>query len=404
MVKQREIELAKIAMSEVAGELQQLFVSITGLAIGFLSADGTWLPRDDIHISGFCKLIRSSPVGHERCLRACKADRVPGPLNDSFFVVCHAGLVNFNVPITIEGETLGIVAGGEVLLDQPNADSIHDMLQLTQDLGLDPNGLIYQFKQTRVVSSSELQEVRERVLMVIRHLSAFCTSVVRQYRLDEERRETQHLARELELAQLRTLHAQINRHFLFNALNTVGRLALIEGATQTEEMVYTLASLLRYALKNTDQLVPFGEEIKHLQHYLTIQKARFRDRLTVYVDIDPSLVDFPVPVLTLQPIVENAIVHGIEPRVDGGQVRVSARRVDGNALVEVVDNGIGIEPGILKDLLDSEQDGEIRSTGIGLSHTRKRLLHHFGPLLGFDIISEPEKGTTVRLLFPDSQL
>jgi sensor histidine kinase YesM len=194
----------------------------------------------------------------------------------------------------------------------------------------------------------------------------------------------------------------VNPHFLFNALNTVARLAILENAPQTEQMAYALSRLLRYSLRKVDQLVPLEEEFQQVNTYLDIQKTRFQERLEFDLYLPDSLKNVLLPCMILQPLVENALVHGLEPKLMPGKIRLAARRSRGRLLIDVSDTGIGIPPEKL--VLIQKQDDlrpiSQRGSGLGLGIVRKRLQHYFGNQLDFKITSQVHQGTQVRIQIP----
>jgi two-component system, LytTR family, sensor kinase len=205
---------------------------------------------------------------------------------------------------------------------------------------------------------------------------------------DLREREILQLATE---AQLTALRAQINPHFLFNALTTIGY--LMEAAPQRAlETLFRLTGLLRAVLKRSDgALATLGDELEIIRAYLGIEGVRFEERLAVTIDVAPELSTLPLPPLLLQPLVENAIKHGITPQKDGGRVVVAARR-DGAALViTVLDSGVGVAASDL---------ARRRARGLGLTNVEARLAHYYGDAASFTIRSAPGVGTTVEVRVP----
>jgi signal transduction histidine kinase len=196
-----------------------------------------------------------------------------------------------------------------------------------------------------------------------------CVSMLRAYTGSMRERERQarelamNLERRLTEARLHTLRSQLQPHFLFNALNTIS--AFTESDPRlARRLMEQLGDLLRASLTYTSQpLVTLGQELTFLDDYLAIESARFGDRITVSVKADDDLVDALVPGFLLQPLVENAIRHGVAPRLSGGRIEVTASREGPLLTLQVRDNGIGLPPG-----WDVE-----RHAGVGLSNLRSRL-------------------------------
>lgn len=216
------------------------------------------------------------------------------------------------------------------------------------------------------------------------------------------------LGEALKEARFQVLQNQVNPHFFFNTINIIAKLAFLEGASETEAMAYALADLMRYSLRrfaDTDGLVALRDELEHARQYLLIQGTRFRDRLTLNFEIDQAALDTRVPPLTLQPLIENAFVHGLEPSERAGQLLLSIQKAREFIVVSVQDNGVGISREQLHKLLNGESTdlamaSGSHTTGLGLAHVRGRLRHYYGERCQLVVESEPGSGTTVRLLLP----
>jgi len=226
---------------------------------------------------------------------------------------------------------------------------------------------------------------------------------LRQFIMKEkESLEKDKLVKELELE---VLQNQINPHFLFNSLNVISKLALIEGAEKTSDLTVSMSNLLRYNLRNLDRPVMLRDEVEHAKEYFTIQQARFRDRIQFETDIDESGLDVYVPVLTLQPILENVFVHGIEGMEEGAEIKLAIAREQDEMRISISDNGVGMSEQVRHSLLDlrseplhSERKGQ--STGLGTRNVFRRLELFYGRNNLIDIHSEPGQGTTVLIRIP----
>lgn len=215
---------------------------------------------------------------------------------------------------------------------------------------------------------------------------------------EKESLEKDRLVKELEL---QALQSQINPHFLFNTLNVLSKLALLEGAEQTSDLIVSMSNLLRYNLRSLDQPVTLENELKHVDEYIAIQKARFRDRVQFETDIDKSVLQILVPSLTIQPIIENAFMHGIDHMEQGGVIRLAIRRLGQEVLISIADNGAGMEEETRKSLLELKGKEISRtSTGIGTRNVFKRLALFYGKDDLVEISSEPGKGTEIRFRIP----
>lgn len=197
-------------------------------------------------------------------------------------------------------------------------------------------------------------------------------------------------------AELDALQAQINPHFLFNTLNTI----IMFNRTSPEtarRLLIRLARFFRYALKRHGHFNSLKEEMEYLNTYLILEKARFREKLRIVRDIDEKLLTYQVPVLILQPLVENAIKHGILPKTGQGTVQITAHPVRNEILISIRDDGVGMDPERLPEIL---KPGVGSGNGVGLSNVNERLKNLFGENYGLKIVSYTNVGTSVYVRVP----
>jgi len=202
-------------------------------------------------------------------------------------------------------------------------------------------------------------------------------------------------------ARLDALQRQINPHFLFNTLNSIT--SLIRSKPElAREMIGKLASILRVLLKDRDAFVPFRDELEFTDDYLAIEVVRFGEKLRVVKIISKETLDIVVPSMLLQPLIENSIKHGLEPRISGGTVTLRSRITpEGQLMLEVEDDGVGMAPDFSGADAVSPEGGIVRSgTGIGMRNVRERMKVLYGELASVEINSRPGRGTQVRLLMP----
>jgi signal transduction histidine kinase len=213
-----------------------------------------------------------------------------------------------------------------------------------------------------------------------------------QRRLRESAAQQARLEAQLVEAQLDALKMQLHPHFLFNTINAIGVLMRKGEAASSIKMLNGLADLLRRSLSRLRvELVPLREELDFIERYLDIETTRFPDRLRVALDIDPDAREAKVPNLILQPLVENAIKHGIAPRVRGGAIEISARVRGDRLVIEIRDDGVGLAPG-------QAAGGE--SHGVGLSHVRKRLEQLYPGAHRFSLEPREPAGAVATLEIP----
>ncbi len=209
---------------------------------------------------------------------------------------------------------------------------------------------------------------------------------------------------ELKKAELRALQAQINPHFLYNTLDTIIWMAEAQATDQVVEIVTALSSFFRISLSKGRDWITIGEEIERTKSYLTIQRMRYRDILDFRVEADAEVLGYTILKLILQPLVENALYHGIKNKRCGGTIVVRARqRNRDEVLLEVEDDGIGFSPEKLAQLRAELNDdsGEIRpDSGFGIENVNKRIRLYYGRQFGLSLASEYTKGTRATLVIP----
>ncbi len=206
----------------------------------------------------------------------------------------------------------------------------------------------------------------------------------------ERELQTSQLEARLAQSRLQVLKMQLHPHFLFNTLNAISEL-IHRDADAADRMLTDLSDLLRMSFENLEvQEVPLKQELEFLRKYVEIERMRFHDRLKVDMNIEADTLDASVPNMILQPLVENAIKHGISPRATGGQIDISAVRNNGQLEITVVDDGLGMPFG----------DAGSLAEGVGLSNTRRRLKHLYGEGHEFRFSAEKNGGVRVDLVIP----
>jgi two-component system sensor histidine kinase YesM len=218
--------------------------------------------------------------------------------------------------------------------------------------------------------------------------------------LDSKIKEQENLKK----AELRALQAQINPHFLYNTLDTIIWMAEDKKTDQVIDIVRALSSFFRISLSKGRDWITIGEEIERTRSYLTIQKMRYRDIMDYEIEVDEGAADNTTLKLILQPLVENALYHGIKNKRSGGTITVRAKQKDeAEVVLEVEDNGIGFTPEKLAQVQAelSDDSGDIRlESGYGIDNVNKRIKLYYGKQYGLSIRSEYQIGTCVTLVIP----
>ena len=214
--------------------------------------------------------------------------------------------------------------------------------------------------------------------------------------IDENRREQENLKK----SELRALQAQINPHFLYNTLDAIVWLAEAGQSREVIHITRALSDFFRISLSQGKDWIPLSEEIKHLTGYLTIQKIRYRDILDYKIDIPEDLYHVQVLKLLLQPLVENAIYHGVKHRRGRGLIQVTGSAENGSLVLRVQDNGAGMTPDRLAQVREGLRSDSGQSAGYGLFNVNKRIQLYYSLPQGLEIESDSMCGTTVTVRVP----
>ncbi|AJE50779.1 sensor histidine kinase [Paenibacillus polymyxa] len=215
---------------------------------------------------------------------------------------------------------------------------------------------------------------------------------------DKQSLEMRRLVKELELLALQN---QINPHFLFNTLNVLSKLAILEGAEKTSDLIVSLSNLLRYSLQKLDKPVTLQEELDHISEYVTIQQARFRDRIRFDPHFDASVLQQQIPALTIQPFIENAFLHGVADMENGAIITLTLSRTDEDVQIEISDNGKGMTEETRLSVLRLEGGAESSSsTGLGMQNVFRRLQLFYEKEGMVEIRSHTGLGTTITIRIP----
>ena len=202
-------------------------------------------------------------------------------------------------------------------------------------------------------------------------------------------------------SELEVLQSQINPHFLYNTLDSV--IWMVEAGQQAEaiQMVTSLARFFRISLSKGKSIIPLSDELEHARNYMNIQQVRYKNRFVTEIEARPGTQELYTLKLIIQPLLENAIYHGMASAEDDGVIRVTAYREGEDLIIDVADNGLGMRPEVAESLLDEERpQARTSGSGIGVRNVHRRIRLTFGEGYGLTIFSEPDEGTLVRVRLP----
>lgn len=407
MAEKNSIQIEDVIDVKELQNLQDNWAKATNLA--FVSVDRNGRPiTEQSNFTPFCEKLRQYDEFREKChyCDACggrKAKRI----GRAYTYICHAGLIDFAIPIMIKGQYVGAILAGQVACTQKQ--DLRPIATASQGWQKDEE-LVKLYNQVAVMPV-------EKILAVAQILcDSYNYSIEKQYvnKIDSELREKDlklikeeklriEMEKSLREIELKALHYQINPHFLFNVLNTIGRLAFFENAKMTEDVVYAFSDMMRYILrKSTQPLSSLGDEITYVLNYLKIQKIRLGSRLQYTIAVPEEYYMVKLPFLSLTTIVENSIKHAVESKASGGMIKVSAREQGEDLYVDIVDDGDGISPARITSILRGDAYKNDKEGAVGMYNINNRLIHCFGHEYALNIESEnkPSMGTKVTIKVP----
>lgn len=401
----RSFYLSEVIETEVLQEIQDRFSEATGQAAIVVDYQGKTLTKHS-NYTCFCNEMRKNPASCRICEKSDAHGGIEAVrLQQPYIYRCHMGIVDVSVPIIVNGQYLGGIMTGQVLVEEDNLEMLEQIVK----------------PKISIKNNKELEELYSLVKRVPLHkvqASAMLLFTIANYiaekgainivkqqlneqnlKLMEEMKVRADLENLLKETELKLLHSQINPHFIFNTLNTISHQALLEGALKTQEIICALAELLRGTLRNVGKVSTLREELDYIKNYLFIKENHLRDRLKINMDIDEACLNSKIPVFTLQPLVENALIHGLEPKEEGGTLTITAKEEKNAIRLSVSDTGLGMPKEVIDELIASKSQ-HLRNSklkGLGLNNVLKRLQHHYGSGFQWDLKSQPDEGTEITL-------
>ena len=367
-------------------------LSLSDLAIMVVDLDGKIL-YEFIPTPDFCKYV-CQPEQHTTC-RACM-DAMQGEQTTSF--VCPNGLKNIVVPIQEDEETVAYIIGSRVYSqDTEYQKYMIDIPKIAQTHNLDPEFVAKTCSMLKTTEQVKIDAHEQLCTYIAQSISRSLTHGLQS--TSEQSIEKDLLERKIIDLEAKNNSLIVNPHFLFNTLNCIARIAYFEHASKTEELIYYLSDLLRYNVQNGLSLHTIQAELDNIDKYLYIQKARFQSRLQYTINVPEYIRSCRIPNMILQPVVENALIHGISPKRDGGKIDIYAENHGDKIMIFVVDNGNGFPKEVLKRL--KEKDSPTNSE-MGLRITDKRIKRYYGEEYGLEVVKSDYSGSTVSITISKS--
>ena len=391
------------ALNQLLQQMDRTFSNVTGQSVSFIDQEGHYQGplRLDV-FTGFCRRVISSEKGAQHCL-ACNHSFGLDAEQRCTVSQCHMGISVISVPVPLpEARGLSLTYGQFLTRDTEKA-FYSTLRRHCQELELDYDEMVALAGTLRVLSAEEL-DARMQMLQVFAGYVATSEAELetrREYARQVEKKLA--LERTLHASEFKFLQSQISPHFLFNTLNTIASFTRTD-PLRARELLREFSSFYRATLDNSGSLIPVSREVAQTKRYLTFEKARFgEDRVLATFDVSEDVEDTLVPAFVIQPIVENAVRHGMG---DGDALRIDVTvHQDGDdaILIAVADNGVGMDEGTAARLFDERSARPDASSpqgggaGVAMHNISERIHRFYGPHSYTRVESAPGKGTKVLL-------
>ncbi|MEC1772720.1 sensor histidine kinase [Schinkia azotoformans] len=389
-------------------KVQDSFAKATGLAA--ITVDFRGNPVTEYsNFSLFCKKIREDQQLYDKCLKCDAYGGLEAVRRENFFMYrCHTGLVDIAVPIIIKGQFIGSMLVGQVKLNETENNRLDYIIKESSNWK-ENKEIVADFDHIPIISIEKITAAAKMMFYVINNM---VEKDVIQYVQEELRAKDQELINQLKIqADLeRSLYAKqkqffklmVNPNLFFNVMNTMSCLAVLEKASRTQDVILTFSEMMKYLLTNDNTFVTVEDEISYIYMYVKLQKLRFEDRVQVMIDIPKELRSIKIPAMILQSILDNAFIHGIEPKDGKGSIQIKGYILDDDFICEVIDDGIGMTATAIASIMDKSggTERESHSKGIGLHHVNFILTSNYGNEYKLKITQNDAGGTTVRFRVP----
>jgi ligand-binding sensor protein len=397
----RILKLSDVISKEELQGIQDCFAKATGFAAITVDFQGKPLIKYS-SFSNFCSKLREDSVYNDKCRQSDAHAGLEAVRSGSLCIHrCHGGLIDFAVPIMVDGEYLATFMCGQV--------KSNDFGDVETRL-IQPDAEIFKKRPSLIKLYDEIPTLpASRIKATARLLEITMNTVVEQFNLrrknsllQEEQRKQSELARIKDELEIKLLHSDVRPHFIFNALNTAGRQARLEGAQKTEDLIYSLADMCRYSMKNSRPLVTVEQELQNLRNYFFIQKTRFGEQFVFDMKVAPEIYGCTIPAMSLQIFAENSMRHGLEKKNDLGFIKITGEKKNDRLSFEIEDNGAGITSDLMKRLNDAESivNSSHSSAGSGIFNLYKRLRYFFRDDFKVAFSENSYDGVIVRIDLP----
>lgn len=397
-----KLELKDILTEEFLGQFQDSFAFATGFGVVFVDLDGNHIGGGS-NFSKFCEEINKTKEGASYCAQTNRnAIDIAIRSKKPSIYVCHAGLINIEIPLTFDGEYIGAITAGQVLCS--DMDCYPKDTKSSTMPWLKTEEAAEFFKNIKILTNQQIEATAIALENFTNYIIQNTMYNKLQEMLNEEHnknliyeRKQIEMEHQLKLAELDALQKQVTPHFVFNVISSISRLISMKEYPEAINMLDSFAQMLRYNLSSISSEITLGQELNYIKNYLTIQKNRFSERIEYEIDANEDILSLVIPYFSLQPLVENAIEHGLLPLPNGGKVSISCKTTDERYTIEICDNGIGIDSEYLEEIKNNllANKNMHQNHHIGLYNCYRRFKLMYGENADLSITSKTNNGTRI---------
>lgn len=397
------INLKDIISIEEFQSIQDDIAKATGISI--ITTDYTGKPvTKHSCCTEFCSIIRRDKKQSELCERCDSRGGIESTRTGKPYIyICHKGLVDFAVPIIVQGQYMGDIMGGQILISDDEQKYLESFKNTNCNLD-DNEELICAYNKLPIMSLEKIKNIAQMILHLSKYLVEEGMYKITINKLKQSNNQTVKLESEqfklqnnFEKLKLKSLSAQISPKFIFDIMNNVYSLALIEEAEKTSNLTYKLTEFIRDTFYKSNKIVTLKEELDYCLDYLNLQKIRFNEKLNFCVSLSVE-ENFKIPFMSIFPFVDNAIVHGVMKKEEGGCVNIIIDRENEFIIISVIDSGIGISKEKL-NFINSEENSMNHSLS-GILAAKQRIKNFYKYDYSVDIVSELNKSTKITISLP----
>ncbi len=400
----QKIDIRDLVTTDFQKDIQDSFAYATGLGVVFTDSQGTHIGQGS-NFCAFCRKINETEEGMRACyLSNYYASIIAMQKRRPYIYHCHSGLIDMGIPLIIDNQIIGSIMAGQVLCTKEDLYK-DNKIPITRNW-LEDETLRQLYRRVKVYPQYKIEAAAKALFNIGNYIvQNHATGLMRQQLAENKQqllaaeKHQVEINHQLKIAELDALQKQVNPHFIFNTISSISRLISLKEYKKAEDMLNSFAKMLRYSLSSATTAISLQQEIDYITQYLSIQKYRFGDRIDFKVDIQPDMLNLRIPFFSLQPLVENAIEHGISPLTQGGLLEIRGYAKQNEYILTITDNGSGISVECLtqinETLYSPGKKTDVSHVGVYNSYSRFKIL--FGDSFSFNIKSKKNEGTQITI-------